>query len=202
MYEWKRIGERVHKEREAAGMTMDALATEIGTTRQTISRWEHGDNVEITLNMLVRLCNIFNCEMGYLLCEYNCKTKIATDIHRETGLDENVIQYLETEQKASINNPNFPTPFAVSIINCLIGEYLSATEEQQTNTVLFAIKKLFSIPREYLKDEQVYTKIELLNRKMTSFSDKSNAIHIIEAFYGHEIAERMIKLSKGDGEHG
>ena len=82
MYEWKRIGERVHKEREAAGMTMDALATEIGTTRQTISRWEHGDNVEITLNMLVRLCNIFNCEMGYLLCEYNCKTKIATDIHR------------------------------------------------------------------------------------------------------------------------
>lgn len=202
MKEWKKIGERVRQEREAAGMTMEALAAEIGTTRQTISRWERGDGVEITLNMLVRLCNIFNCEMGYLLCEYDCKTRVATDIQHETGLDENVIQYLKMEQKASINNPNFPVPFAVSIINCLIGEYISATDEQQTNTVLFAIKELFSIPREYLKDEQIYTKIELLNRKMASFSDKSNAIHILEAFYGHEIAERMIRLSKGDGKHG
>ena len=108
MNEWKKIGERVRHEREVAGMTMEALAAEIGTTRQTISRWERGDGVEITLNMLVRLCNIFNCEMGYLLCEYDCKTRAATDIQRETGLSQTALEFMQERQNTDKLRPDAP----------------------------------------------------------------------------------------------
>ena len=43
----------------------------------------------------MELCNIFNCEIGYLLCEYDCKTRAATDIVKETGLSEKSIDILK-----------------------------------------------------------------------------------------------------------
>lgn len=93
-YDWKKIGERLKSEREALKLSMDELASEIHTTRQTISKWEKGTSVEITLNMLLELCRVFDCELGYLLCEYDCKTRAATDISQQTGLSEEAVKNL------------------------------------------------------------------------------------------------------------
>lgn len=93
-YDWKKIGERLKSEREALKLSMDDLASEIHTTRQTISKWEKGTSVEITLNMLLELCRVFDCELGYLLCEYDCKTRAATDISQQTGLSEEAVKNL------------------------------------------------------------------------------------------------------------
>ncbi len=90
-YNWAKIGARIKEERKASDLTLEALAEKIGTSRQTISRWEKGEGVEITLNMLLRMCDIFECELGYLLCEYDCKTREATDIQNKTALSESAI---------------------------------------------------------------------------------------------------------------
>lgn len=97
-YNIKKIGERIHKLRkEMPNMTMEELASAVGgITRQTVSKWEKGEG-EITINDLVKLCKIFNCDMGYLLCEYEeCKTRDLQFIHDVTGLSEETIRILES----------------------------------------------------------------------------------------------------------
>lgn len=203
---WKKIGERVRHEREVAGMTMEALAAEIGTTRQTISRWERGDGVEITLNMLVRLCNIFNCEMGYLLCEYDCKTRAATDIQRETGLSQTALEFMQERQNTDKLRPDAPfSSPEVKVINRIVEEY--ATAKDPKKTALFSMMRLFDIPRQWLGNATTYITVETLlengsKHKNGSFAEKTDAIEYLETILAHQIAERMIKLSKGDGEHG
>ncbi len=93
-YNWGEIGKRIKKEREAHALTMEALAEKVGTSRQTISRWEKGEGVEITLNMLLRMCDIFGCELGYMLGEFPCKTRAATDICAVTGLSEEAVAHI------------------------------------------------------------------------------------------------------------
>ena len=105
-YNIKKIGERIHKLRkEKPNMTMEELASAVGgITRQTVSKWEKGEG-EITINDLVKLCKIFNCDMGYLLCEYEeCKTRDLQFVHDITGLSENAITTLNSWSNAPTLN--------------------------------------------------------------------------------------------------
>ncbi len=101
-YDWGKIGGRIKTERKARGMSMDDLAAELGTTRQSISKWEKGEGVEITLNMLLSLCNVFDCELGYLLGEFDCKTRAETDVCEKTGLSPKAVKNLLTLRRLSI----------------------------------------------------------------------------------------------------
>lgn len=47
------------------------------------------------------MCDLFNCELGYLLGEYNCKTRATTDIQAATGLSERAIDRLQNEGQES-----------------------------------------------------------------------------------------------------
>lgn len=105
MYDWKEIGNRIRLERERNEMSKEKLGSLIGTTRQTIARWERGEGVEVTLNMLLRLCNIFECDIGYLLCEYDCKTRVITDLQEETGLSVLAATNLEVVSNAPLVGP-------------------------------------------------------------------------------------------------
>ncbi len=99
-YNIANIGNRLKAERKKAGIkSQNALAEYLNQnnyrsyTRQTISKWEHGLEMP-PLDVLITLCDLFNCELGYLLCEYDCKTREKTDIHKMTGLSEAAIDIL------------------------------------------------------------------------------------------------------------
>lgn len=110
-YDWVIIGQRIKQERERIGLSQQDLADRLAGepyfatgVRQTISDWEKGKKKEIPLHTLVCLCNIFDCDMGYLLGEYDCHTRPVTDIHAYTGLSEESIETLhalitETDEK-------------------------------------------------------------------------------------------------------
>lgn len=107
IYEWNRIGERIKAERKNwKPGTLQALADKIGTTRQALSNWEKGKGSPPSVQDLINLCNVFGCEMGYLLCEYDCKTRSATDIKKETGLSEAAIVSVKafTEDEMTLLN--------------------------------------------------------------------------------------------------
>lgn len=91
-YDFVAIGNRIREERMNVGMSMEKIAELVGTTRQSISKWENGDGSP-KIEDFLELCNIFGCELGYLLCEegYSCKTRKATDIQAVTGLSEDSI---------------------------------------------------------------------------------------------------------------
>ena len=96
-YDLKKVGQRIRKERKGAGFkTQGDFAKRMGyheESRQTIGNWENG-KILPRLDDLLKMCEIFNCELSYLLCEYNCKTRENTDIQAATGLSEEAINSL------------------------------------------------------------------------------------------------------------
>ena len=59
------------------------------------------------------MCEIFNCELGYLLCEYDCKNKIAADVQTVTGLSEKAVMILHDMKTSDIRG-------VISVLNGLI----------------------------------------------------------------------------------
>lgn len=102
-YNTKAIGKRIREERIAAGFkTQGQFAEKMNysfESRQTVARWESG-KVQPCLDDLLKMCEIFNCELGYLLCEYDCKTRTSTDICEAINISEEALDNL-TKIKSS-----------------------------------------------------------------------------------------------------
>lgn len=101
MYNIDEVGKRIRNERiekdesgiERVKFSLDVLAEKINVTRQTIAKWESGKSSP-TVEDLLQLCNVFGCDYGYLIGDYECRTRKATDIRDETGLSELAIDNL------------------------------------------------------------------------------------------------------------
>lgn len=111
-YNIKAIGERIKQERKATKLSQQELLEKVGysrDSRQAIRDWELGLLMP-DLTIMLKLCNIFNCDLGYLLCEYDCKTRAVTDICYELGLSEkavvNLIHMSSYQFNAMLENDN------------------------------------------------------------------------------------------------
>lgn len=97
-YDIAAIGRRLTEERKKHHLTKLKLAEAIGySDERRISSMENGKSI-LPLEAMFELCKIFDCELAYLLCEQNCKTRTATDICKETGLSEDAIEMLRKDK--------------------------------------------------------------------------------------------------------
>lgn len=102
-YVYKENGDRIRSERRAAGYkSAEKFGHDLNIGRSQIEQIERGERLP-DLETLVKMAKIFNCEVGYLLCEegYECKTKKATEIHMETGLSPIAIKNLGELRKGN-----------------------------------------------------------------------------------------------------
>ena len=60
------LSKNIHELRVSFGWTQVQLAQKLGITKQTVSNWEN-DNIQPSIDMLVRLSGIFNVSTDYLL---------------------------------------------------------------------------------------------------------------------------------------
>ena len=60
------IGEKILHLRKLGGMSQEELASQITVSRQAISKWELGESIPDTDNV-VQLCRLFNVSADYLL---------------------------------------------------------------------------------------------------------------------------------------
>lgn len=91
----KRIGTRIKALRQGMEMTQKQLAGRItdivptdkdkGFGQSTISGWERGEQLP-PLPKLIALSEIFQCDISYLLCDYDKKKKNISDVSKLTGL--------------------------------------------------------------------------------------------------------------------
>ncbi|NFQ86706.1 helix-turn-helix transcriptional regulator [Clostridium sporogenes] len=72
------FGDRLKELREEKGMTQEQLGKLLNITKQAVYSYEKGDN-EPTIDSLVKIANIFNVSLDYLLCRtkerYNLNLK-------------------------------------------------------------------------------------------------------------------------------
>lgn len=90
-----RIGDRVKEARAAASLSQEWLAGEIGVKRQTISKWESGSTYPDMEN-LEKLCQVFKCDLAFLLGEIDTRRRVVADAAEVTGLSEKAITILRS----------------------------------------------------------------------------------------------------------
>lgn len=88
------LGERICELRTELGWSQVVLAKRLGVAKQTVSNWEN-DNIQPSIEMLVRVAKLFNVSTDFLL-----------------GLD----------QEPTINVNGLP-PKVIAHINALIDDY-------------------------------------------------------------------------------
>ncbi len=128
-YNFEKIGKRIKLERKEKNWTQDILIKKLSPYyslgRNTLSDIENGSCSNISLNLFSTLCKeeFFDCDMGYLLCEYDEKHHIIADMKKETGLEADVIDIIRNMKnsflKMSILNDLLKDDYFLAIINLL-----------------------------------------------------------------------------------
>lgn len=81
------LGQRICELRMALGWSQVQLAKRLGAAKQTVSNWEN-DNIQPSIEMLVRLAKIFGVSTDYLL---GLEETPRLDVQ---GLPESVVAHL------------------------------------------------------------------------------------------------------------
>ena len=82
------LGDKIFMLREQYGMSQVALAEKIGKSKQSISNWEN-NNILPSIDMLIKLSEVFNVSCDYLLGLDNRK------FLEISGLDESELVHLQ-----------------------------------------------------------------------------------------------------------
>ena len=103
----RQIGKRIKDERRKKKLSQQKLADAIssimvdsdpdykGTEQNTVSNWEKGVSLP-PLSKLIALSEIFDCDIGYLLCDYDEPTRNLADVVEQTGLSGKAATRLKT----------------------------------------------------------------------------------------------------------
>ena len=97
LYREREIAKRIKQERETKNWTQDDLAEKLFSNRNSVIAWEHDKEEKRRLprlDTMLKMCEKFGCELGYLLCEHDGKTRAATDLQAASKLDLNAVDVL------------------------------------------------------------------------------------------------------------
>jgi len=61
--EFYKIGEKIKELRKAKGLTQEQLASNCGTTRQTLSKLEKGEIDKISLQLFIKILEVLEYEL-------------------------------------------------------------------------------------------------------------------------------------------
>lgn len=82
------LNKKIRELRLAKGMNQVELANALSVSKQTVSNWEN-NNIQPSVDMLVKIADYFSVSTDYLLCRNNTKS-INAD-----GLNENQLMHIK-----------------------------------------------------------------------------------------------------------
>lgn len=132
-------------------MMRDAGAGMSKPTLEAIEKGKWGNFP--TLNHLMAMCSIFDCDMGYLTCEYDSKTIVAEEMSKHTGLIESAIDTLhelfmiQQDNKAD-EKEQAATRHVMPFINQMLTKSTVQLMGAQLNEIAFATEyeRIFGEP--------------------------------------------------------
>ncbi len=116
IYDLEKTGSIIKERRRQLDLSLEQVASECYTTRQTVSKWEKGTG-EMTFEQAVKLCNALGCDMGHLLGEYPELTRQAANICQETGLSEAAVNKIVAWKNADDRRKLYSNHLSVLLEN-------------------------------------------------------------------------------------
>ena len=144
-YDYKAIGNRIKAERKSLGKNQEELAEYLGAKRSTVGSWENGLTMP-SFQKMIKLCEMFDCEMGYLLCEegYEQKTRKTTDICKEIGISAEAVKILMAEKKRLDR---------INERNCEEFQKFQVKMEHKSHSLMFEVLERFIKNDKYIQTE-------------------------------------------------
>lgn len=90
------IGRRIAQERRNLGMSKKAFLPKLcmsESSTKTLTAWESGELLP-SLDNLAQMADLFDCDIGYLLCDYDERRRDYVDACELTGLSEDAVKFL------------------------------------------------------------------------------------------------------------
>ena len=200
-YNFVKIGDRIRQMRKEKFGNQEDFIEALGEKgvpigRNKISAIENGEQSQFTLPFLLACCNLFNCDMGHLLGEYNCKTRDMQFIHDETGLSEESISLLKSGKKWGLGQEN------AKVIDKLLHDYryhnIDTTAKRSYRPILNLLDYFFKYSNSGIR-KQVYSNGIITDRDQNNYIS-SDAIElndvVIENAVLSEIQLALISLKK------
>lgn len=224
-YNEEHIGKMIKTEREKNGMKQKDLADLIHVTNKQISNYERGILLP-PLDKLLDICQVFDCELGYLLGEegYENKTKLMTAVSNSTGLTMDALQSilnlvtdrLSFDSYRKILNRLFTAPLLeaflddLSVVDNVIVDYESVykkLEKKYDKELLKKAWKAYQDPHiDFQHDEEYRDKnpdlLQIIVEIDTSVDDMIDKKPIIDVARYHlnktmeALVDEMYPLSK------
>lgn len=166
-YDFNEISKRIREMRKSKGMSQEKLIAEmkdvynLPLARNTLSKIENGEESAYTFDFLYTFSKMFDCDIGYLLGEYNEKKQEIHQLCLATGLSEKAINKLLTLN--SENNLNW----GMDLINLFI-------ESENFGVLLFYLLQYATYENQNI-DYSYYT----INTRDIAFTKIQDTIAVI-----------------------
>lgn len=196
-----KIGERIASERKKRHWSQEKFGEElskkmggsISGAQNTISNWENGKNLPETLDIFLAMSQIFECDCGYLLCDYDERTHDSTEICKATGLSENSINAL-----CSLKTWGLGGEIAL-VIDAMIYDYGYATKGESMPPLVYLLNWFLKYKGTGKSEKQVH-----ISGKIIDCNDQSGHLastiklndRIIENAALMEIQQALVSLKK------
>ena len=191
------IGERIKKNRKPLKLTQTELLAKVYLSEKSVAslrKWERGERLP-DLDTLARMAELFDCDMGYLLGDYEESNFSSHKVCEYTGLSEQALENISSLKKVS----QICKPFRIGDVFCL-----SEFEEQ---TPIWIVNSLLE-DSQIIKLIYLFFAIEDIGKKTDMFKrTRSNSVLIELAGYltnKRNCLEETLHTQKGengDGKH-
>lgn len=144
-YDSEQIGKIIREERKKIGLTQDELGKMLFVTGKQISNYEKGRPLP-SLETLLKMADLFHCELGYLLGEksYKDRSRLNTIICDLMGLSSKAIESIcdsthrgltrELAERQQFISRFFESPYWGDLVDCLV-EAAAASNQCETYAV-------------------------------------------------------------------
>lgn len=178
IYDPKLTGKLIQLERKKRSWTLEKLGKKLNITGKQVSKYEKGDPMP-PIDMLIKLCAVFECEMGYLLGEdgYAEGTKLQTAVLEHLHL---------TSASADMIRRITGTDRRALTFGCKSDEYTRILNGL-LSSVIFAdfIEALGYLDEQIAKREQIFKSLE--GRFGKELLDKAYECHQSAVDYEHDL---------------
>ena len=134
------LGNRIKKERENSNLSRNDLAKKIGVSYSAIAMYEQG-NREPSNEILLKMCEIFNCSMDYLMGKSNQKNILQN----EASL-EDIKKYYEEKINVALKNKYIGEFLKLGLKNSEVDnlmKILISEDEETTKNYIAILDSLF-----------------------------------------------------------